>query len=110
MTDDPILRNLAQKKAQRQANLISTRLRHVAKRVERELNDLQLPGEPKPVFGLFVFTGGAAQYIGNGQREDIKRVVGSVIARWDDPEYASMHKPHHEKSEEELRQDQEKPL
>lgn len=110
MTDDPILRNLAQAKAQRQANLISTRLRHVAKRVERELNDLRLPGEPKPVFGLFVFTGGAAQYIGNGEREDIKMVVASVLRRWDDPAYASMHTPHHEKTEEQLQAEKDDPL
>lgn len=110
MTDDPILRNLAQAKAQRQANLISTRLRHVAKKIERELNDLQLPGEPKPVFGLFVFTGGAAQYIGNGEREDIKMVVASVLRRWDDPAYASMHKPYHEKTAEELQAEKDDPL
>lgn len=110
MSDDPILRALLQKKAQRQANLISTRLKHVAKRIERELEDIRLPGEEKAVFGLFVFTGGAAQYIGNGEREDIKLVVGSVLKRWDDPDYASMHKPHHEKTEEEHEEERKNPL
>lgn len=102
MTNDPILQNLAQAKAQRHANLISTRLQRIAKMVERELNNLTLPGEAPAIFSLFVFTGGAAQYIGNGEREDIKRVVASVIARWDDPAYASLHKPHHEKTDAEL--------
>lgn len=110
MSEDPILAAHLQKKAQRQANLISTRLKHVAKRIQRELKDLQLPGEPDPVFGLFVFTGGAAQYIGNGEREDIKLVVGSVLKRWDDPEYASLHKPHHEKTEEEHEEERKNPL
>lgn len=110
MSDDPILRALAQKKAERQANLISTRLKHIAKRVERDLNDLLLPGEERPVFGLFVFMGGAAQYIGNGERQDIKTVVASVLRRWDDPAYASLHKPYHEKSAEEHEQERKDPL
>lgn len=110
MSNDPILHNLAQAKAKRQANLISTRLRHIAQRIDRELRNLQLPGEPTPVFGLFVFTGGAAQYVGNGDRDDVKRVVASVIARWDDPAYASMHKPHHEKTDDELNQEKDNPL
>jgi cell division ATPase FtsA len=110
MSDDPILDAHMKKKAQRQANLISTRLKHIANRVERELEDLRLPGEGRAVFGLFVFTGGAAQYIGNGEREDIKLVVSSVIKRWDDPEYATMHKAYHEKTDEEHEHERKDPL
>lgn len=110
MSDDPILKNLAQAKAQRQANLISTRLRHIAKKIERELLDLQFPGEAAPVFGLFVFTSGAAQYIGNGEREDIKMVVASVLRRWDDPAYTSLHKPYHEKTDEEHQAERNDPV
>lgn len=110
MSDDPILRALAEKKAQLQASAISTRLKHVAKRIERELDDLRLPGEPPAVFGLFVFTSGAAQYIGNGQRDQIKQVVASVLRRWDDPSYTSLHKPLHEKPEAEVQAEKDNPL
>ena len=98
--EDPILRHQAEQAAERLRNRISIRLKHIAKRVERELNDLQLPGEDRPVFALFVMMAGAAQYIGNGQREDIKTVVGSVLKRWDDAAHAEAHKPYHEQSEE----------
>lgn len=97
---DPILDAIMQKRAERQAVRISNRLRHVAKQVEKSLDAIMLPGEEKPLFALFVFTGGVAQYIGNGEREDIKRVVATVINRWDNPEYASLHQPWHEKTDE----------
>lgn len=110
MTDDPILRKMAEEKAERLRNRISQRLRHIANRVRKDLKDLQLPGEPEPVFALFVATAGAAQYIGNGSREDIKRVVGSVISRWDDPAHAALHKAWHEKTDEEKAVEKDNPL
>lgn len=110
MTDDPILKAHYTARAQAQANLISRRLQTLAKKIDKELRQLQLPGEPRPLFGLFVFTGGAAQYVGTGEREDIKRVVASVMARWEDPEYATLHKPHHEKTADEHQQERDKPL
>jgi len=99
MSNDPILHAILMDRAERQRQRISTRLRHIANRVERELNDLRLPGEEKPIFALFVMQSGAAQYVSNGNRDDIKTVVGSVLRRWDDPAYASIHVPHHEKDE-----------
>lgn len=86
MSDDPILQSIARDKAERLREKISQRLKHLGNRIERDLRELQLPGEPEPVFGLFVLTAGAAQYIGNGQRETIKRVIGSVVSKWDESE------------------------
>lgn len=104
MSDDPILRNLAQARAQKYADRISRKLQGLARETEKTLRELQLPGdEGRPVFCLFAFVGGAAQYIGNGEREDIKQVVASVLARWDEP---STHKPLHEKTADELKMEQ----
>jgi len=108
MADDPILHALAQKKADRYAERISKTLKLTAKKVERELEGVRFPGDDAPVFALFVFAGGAAQYIGNGQREDIKRIVASVLHRWDSE--PGMHKPHHEKTDEEKAQERDNPL
>lgn len=96
---DPILENLARAANEKQATRISRRLQAIASRVERELKSVSLPGESTPVFGLFVFVSGSAQYIGNGHRGDIKTVVASILSRWDDPD---LHKPYHEKTAEEL--------
>lgn len=106
MSEDPILKAAMQRRAEKQATRISNRLKTVAKQLEKSFAGIMLPGEPKPVFGLFVFTAGAAQYIGNGERDDIKMVVASVLRRWDDPNYPTLHKPWHEKTDDEKEAEQ----
>lgn len=110
MTDDPILRAQAQKRADIQASRISNRLKHIANHIEKELGKILLPGEEKPLFSLFVFTAGAAQYVGNCDRDEMRQIVATVLKRWDDQEHAGLHKPFHEKTEDELNAERKTPL
>lgn len=110
MSDDPIMKNLMQQRAQKQANRLSQRLQSIAKHIDRDLKGIMLPGDEPPVFGLFVFTSGAAQYVGTGKREDIKQVVASILARWDDPQYPTLHMPLHEKTEAQIAKENEDPV
>ena len=94
---DPILDAEARKKAAAIADRLSLRLKHIAHRIRKDLKSLLRPGEPEPVFALFVMTEMGAQYVGNGAREDIYRVVATVLSRWEDQ---NTHVPMHEKGDE----------
>lgn len=108
MNDDPILAHHMKKRADRHAKLISTKLQRIAKMIDRELANLQLPGEDPALFSLLVYTGGAVQYIGNGDRADTKRLMASVVARWEFDE--QLHKPMHTKTDEQIQAEKDNPL
>lgn len=107
MNNDPILQNILQAKVNQHADRISKTLKRTAAKIEKELKGCTFPGEEQPVFALFVMAGGAAQYISNGNRDDIKTVVASVLNRWEDKR---MHKEWHKKSEEERNEERKDPL
>lgn len=94
MSNDPILKAEAEKKAKKLANKVSKRLQSLAKRIDKELSELHRKGDDKPVFALFVYTHGAAQYISNGDHPGVKQIVASVMSAWPAPEpVADMKEP-----------------
>ena len=106
---DPILQAQLVMKQQERLNRISRGLQSIASKIDHDLDKLALKGEA-PVFALFVMVDGAAQYVSNGNREEIKVLMASVLRRWEQPETPTDFFPHHLKTADQIMDDKDNPL
>lgn len=106
--NDPIIDAVLAKRQKEAADKLSRKLQSIAKVIEKELRKYGSRNEGPPMFSLFVYTQGSAQYVANAHRDDVKTIVASVLARWDNtPE---LHVPSHEKSLDDFIEEKKDPL
>ena len=86
MSNDPILQAIANNKAKGHADRIALKLQSIARHVETELGKLKIPGDKdRPVFCVLALVGGAVQYVGNGTHDEVKQLMASTLAKWQEP-------------------------
>jgi hypothetical protein len=110
---DPILDNIAKKQANDAAKKLSLKMGELAKFVEARLASIfritgsKSDNSEKPLFAVLVFADGNLQYASNCDRQTIKQMMATLVVRWDENE---IHKPLHQKTDEELDKERENPL
>lgn len=110
---DPILDNIARAKANDAAKKLSMKLGQLSRFVENKLKNVfavtgsKSQDTDRPLFALLIFADGNLQYTSNTDRETTKRMMATLVQRWDE---RGMHIPLHEKTDEELAKEREEPL